>query len=209
MYGQASAGLAHGYSNLSATAPVYYGHPAGPTYGVGQFASNQGQFSRVTPPTASSLNAGNRENSAQQHVALVAQSSTVLQTADIFVQSSDGTSLPCSVLFDSGSNRSYVTTELVSRCGINSIGKEYIRVSGFGEKQSIAPKWKNIYSIALMAQDGSIHNLKAIETPTICEPISRSPIPQASLEAFNNVPIINAHHTASDVHVSLLIGIDH
>ena len=95
----------------------------------------------------------------------------LLQTARTFAyKDSDENKIPVRILFDSGSQNSYVTNELKDRLNLGSVGQETLNLNTFGNnkfhKQTCSQVKLNIEIF------GQQHiEINALSYPTICSPI--------------------------------------
>ena len=95
----------------------------------------------------------------------------LLQTARTFAfKDSDENKVPVRILFDSGSQNSYVTNELKDRLNLDSVGQETLNLNTFGNnkfhKQTCSQVKLNIEIF------GEQHiEINALSYPTICSPI--------------------------------------
>ena len=136
--------------------------------------------------------------------------SVLLQTARANV-SNESKSAPARILFDTGSQRSYIRKSLQHRLGLNPIGKETLQLNTFGENES---KRENcdVFKINLANKSGgSSVEITAIGFPTICAPlpssIDASEYPHLDgLELADFDPCSSSSHNDS---IDILVGADH
>ena len=136
------------------------------------------------------------------------KSRVLLQTARTHACSVDGIELlPVRVLFDGGSERSYVTTHLKERLHLKPLKREILNLNTFGTEQ-YQKKGCDLVKIILKGQDGTNIKVEALTFPTICAPPATAVQPywDAELERLEL-----ADHTDTDGpdSIDVLIGSDH
>ena len=110
-----------------------------------------------------------------------------------------------SILFDSGSDRTYVTKDIAKKLKLREVGQVEHRYSVFGGNATTA-SMHPIREIDLIASSGQIHKINAIEVPVICNPIARPEIPQDILNLLQGVQFAECQEGCFKVDV--LIGLD-
>ena len=110
------------------------------------------------------------------------------------------------ILFDSGSDKSYISQNLVRKLGLKPDGTVYHRYAVFGGGRS-AESLRNVYKFGITCVDMSCLTLTGIEVPTICAPLSRPHIPKSIMQKFSDLPLAECDH--GEVHVDVLIGLDY
>ena len=99
-------------------------------------------------------------------------SGVILQTATASAISEDGSKTTCvRILFDNGSQRSYVSENLKYKLGLKSKGTETLNLNTFGE-QKFQKQRCELLKLKLRASDGDDVMIKALKFPVICPPIS-------------------------------------
>ncbi len=91
----------------------------------------------------------------------------VLQTAKVKVGTGKGNSVQVTVLFDTGSDRSYVSSSLVKRVKPTWLKSEPICYSAFGNNSSLS-HMSDLYDLRLEDCKGIAHFLVAVEINTMC-----------------------------------------
>ena len=113
-----------------------------------------------------------------------------------------------SILFDSGSDRSYISTSAKNKLGLSPVGTEEVSLALFGEGKPNKREVKNIFNLALGKE-----LLTVIETPIICSPIHRHRLPDSVIDDLlsQNIELANGSLVDSDsqVNIDVLIGVDH
>ena len=119
--------------------------------------------------TLVSLDAENPQPLETTTTASSATKGTVLlQTASAIAKNEDGSkSIRVKVLFDSGSQRSYVTDSLKSRLGLKSKETETLHLNTFGEKNFRKQKC-DVVTLLLDDLDDEPSKISVLSFPTIC-----------------------------------------
>ena len=109
------------------------------------------------------------------------------------------------VMFDSGSDRSFITSSCAQRLNLNVVGQETLNYCRFAEKTQVRDgKLRQIYEFAVDGQ-----RLKLIGMDVICSSMYRSPVPKDVLEHFKCVSFNEDFRLGRSVKVDILIGLDH
>ena len=120
-------------------------------------------------------------------VILVGSSACVLlQTARVKVRGARGVT-EATILFDTGSDRSYVTSELVGKVGPSWVDSQPIAYSGFRAGNTSKAQMRSIFDLILQDEHGSDQSLFATEVPVICAPLVCLEVPQSVLTSFGEL----------------------
>jgi len=103
---------------------------------------------------------------------------SMLQTARVNVKH---TNTRINVLFDSGSDRSYISSACANRLKLTKVGQEKIAVAIFGESKPHNPKTRSKFKLSLDCIVGS-EEMIVTESPMICAPIQRPKLPDAIIK---------------------------
>ena len=94
----------------------------------------------------------------------------LLQTARTFAYSSDSELLPVRILFDNGSQRSYISHQLKAKLGLKPIKRETLNLNTFGDS-IFKKKDCEVVNVTLQSsRDGDI-SVTTLIFPTICSPM--------------------------------------
>ena len=104
------------------------------------------------------------------------------------------------VLFDTGSDRSYITNTCAKRLKLTCIGEEVLSFSGFAAQQG--QKRCLVYEMNVKNE-----RMKLYGIDTICQPMFRSKVPCEILEKLQ-VPIFERLERDSLIKVDILVGLD-
>lgn len=134
---------------------------------------------------------------------------TLLPTAQVTVKGAHG-DVRATVLFDTGSNMSYVSSALVRKCAPELIATKDVAYSAFGGSES-GTKQRNIYCVEMSGAHvlgAAPVQVEAAEVPVICNPLRRPSIPDSVLAAFGNLELADRRSHDSELSVDILIGLD-
>ena len=112
------------------------------------------------------------------------------------------------ILFDSGSDRSYVTTRLTKRIKPTLTGREYVSYTAFGETKANSNKLSKLYQLKLIGKDSKGYILQALETDIICKPLYRPKIPAEILAAFGSLKLADSYSENREISIEVLVGLD-
>ena len=132
----------------------------------------------------------------------------ILQTTDVTASGCTGKSGIFTLLFDTGSDRSYVSSRLVKRVEPEWVGTQQISYSAFGTDLGGKSELRNLFHVNLKCADDSYVSLFATEIPTICAPVYRPDIPLHVLQSFEQLSIEADCSDGGEVQVDVLIGLD-
>ena len=135
------------------------------------------------------------------------KSRILLQTACVTVRGGQGDA-KVTVLFDTGSDRSYVCSDLVQRVGLEWSGSEPLSYAAFGTGKPSANQIHNMYNCILQDRHGSNHSLLVTEIPVICAPLYRPEVPSDFLESLGGVEFADDYSESKDAKIDILIGLD-
>ena len=99
----------------------------------------------------------------------VGNGSVLLQTARVYAVNGS-TSIPVRILFDTGSQRSYVTNDVARRLRLTPVKRETLNLNTFGTNKSKRQSCE-LYKFNIKNQRESIE-MKAINFPTTCSPVN-------------------------------------
>ncbi|XP_066958080.1 uncharacterized protein [Macrobrachium rosenbergii] len=138
---------------------------------------------------------------------VLTQSRNVLQTAKDKVL---GKKVICeaTLLFDTGSDRSYVSSKFVKRVRPKWITSEYISFSSFGGGKASKSNQCNVYEMSLVGYKGESHSLMAAEVPDICAPLFRPSVPDEEVMAFSKLQLADDYMNNRHVNVDIFLGLN-
>ena len=111
------------------------------------------------------------------------------------------------VLFDTGSQCSYVTHELCSRLSLSSLGTKSVSIMTFGSKQEHIQNC-NVVKLGVETKTGSNRVLKLLSVGHICEPIVSTPIDLQRYSHFKHLALATETDGGKQIKPDVLIGSD-
>ena len=121
-------------------------------------------------------------SSAKEGVSLSSQSGgdrVVLPTATVQVLGPEGRSVSARVLLDSGSERTFVSEDLIRRVGGKCVGSVEMRYAAFG-----GGRGDGVYDTFELQLTANVSpsvptvNIEAVRVPVICAPLRRPSLPE-------------------------------
>ena len=153
------------------------------------------------PPVTASLPCGDEKATRQ---------CTVLPTAKVLVYGSKGV-VEATALFDSGSDRTYVTESLVKRVGVEWVSSQPVSFAAFGGGKTASGD-RNVYKMSVKGACVSsceVKTFSAVAVPVICAPLSRPRVPEACLVDFGELSLADDCSHDRTLCVDILIGLDY
>ena len=160
-------------------------------------------------PSAASISASSQPTSSseshQMNLTVRSEVSVLMQTAQVMVSSGRGESVPITVLFDTGSDRTYVSQRLVSKLQPPFVRAEPLRYGTFGAEKLSVSQMRNIYHLSLQGTS-SVESVEAVCVPVICAPLYST---QVTTELLTDLGLQNMQFCSTGSgQVDLLIGLD-
>ena len=134
----------------------------------------------------------------------------LLQTAQAYAHASNGEMVPVRILFDNGSQRSYLTNSLKIRLGLKSQRKEVVNLNVFGN-DGFQRQTCDLVTVKLQTRENENIQLTALAFHTICSPLPRAiNIHQyPSLQSLHLADCLTAQETVSHhSNIDVLVGSD-
>jgi hypothetical protein len=134
--------------------------------------------------------------------------SVFLQTAKVAVHGPNGSTV-ATVLLDSGSDRSYITNQLVKKLGLTFVDSVEMRYAVFGGGQS-SSKTRSIYRYGISCPgNGSLVSMSGVGVPVICSPLVRPGVPERHIQFLldKGIEVVDPYHNGQ-LEVDLLVGLD-
>ena len=135
----------------------------------------------------------------------VGNGSVLLQTARPYAVNGS-TSIPVRILFDTGSQRSYVTNDVARRLRLNPVKRETLNLNTFGTNKSKRQSCE-LYKFNIQKQKQSIE-MKAINFSTICSPVNAE-VRAENYKHLKGLELANFDPNSNgDKNIDILIGTD-
>ena len=133
----------------------------------------------------------------------------LLQTAQAFVCRPENKEIgfKTHVIFDSCSQRSYITSKTREQLNLPTIGKETLLIKTFGNNSASVRKCE-VVQLCVRTINGMIMSLPTPFVPVICSPVSNQEI-QGTVKCYPHLQGLQlACRTSNSVSVDVLIGAD-
>ena len=125
-----------------------------------------------------------------------------------FVANCSCSRLQIRLIFDSGSQRSYVTDRLVDSLSLNCHHTETMIIKTFGSSKGSKQACKVVH-VGLKLKDGGMLELSLLSVPLICESFSRQPITYVQENLAHIASLSLADHSYDqELDIDILIGSD-
>ena len=131
----------------------------------------------------------------------------LLQSASVEVRGQKGVTR-VNVLFDTGSDRSYISGDLVQKVGPEWVGTQSVSYAAFGSKTSSKSELRNMFQVNLKGSGGTSEFLTVTEVPVICAPLFRPEIPRFVMESLGGVELATHDIEGKHISVDILVGLD-
>ena len=117
--------------------------------------------------------------------------------------------MEANILFDEGSQRSFLTEKLAKELALTPYKFETISLSSFGAEKPLHRQMDTV-SIQIRTTTGELVSLSALLVPTIATPIS-NPLDTDVLQLpyLKGLPLAHPITASENFEISLLIGADH
>ena len=131
----------------------------------------------------------------------------LLQTVRVMVQGRAGVSNAV-ILFDTGSDRTYISETLVRKIGPEWVGTHDLSYAAFGSGKPSRTELRNVYNVSLQGPTGNTENVVATEIPVICAPMYRPAVPQSVLASLGQGVEFVDLCEGQEIQVDILVGLD-
>ena len=162
--------------------------------------------SQNVPGCNANTNTGIRP-SVVQHTGIscvTSRASVLLQTAKIKIVGNSGVT-EAVVLFDTGSDKTYISEKLVNKINPEWLCSESVAYSAFGSSAPSRSEVRNVYNVNLDCNNGVLKSIVATEIPVICTPLFCPFVPQDVFAGLDGMVSVCA---GKEVAVDMLIGLD-
>ena len=137
---------------------------------------------------------------------MLSKTTVLLQVLKINVSGENGKIFEANALFDTGSDRTYMTENLVDKISPKWLMSQQVASATFGDKKPGTVLPRNLYSVHMKSNDGDM-TMCVTETPTICAPLFRPHVPNSLLESFTYKEL-NIINYSDIINIDILIGLD-
>lgn len=178
--------------------------------------TNEGGGARQRPPNpdsgSSSDPPGSPRTPTTQSLCVSSHTPILLQTAkavvcDVF---RGGPQLEVRALLDSGSQRSYVTTQVNEALNARKLRSERMVIKTFGAGQGTSVVY-DFVELIVTTRDGEALTLPMVVVPHICDPVRTQPIDltKTMYEHLSGLQLADSCVEVEDSKIDVLIGSDH
>ena len=133
------------------------------------------------------------------------QSGTILQT--IQIKASGNMCHKANILFDTGSNTSYISSKLVKQINPNCLGTRVLGYHSFGSEKAGNEETRKVREVELEGNKKKI-NIKLVEVKTICCQVFQPIIPQSIVKTLKKKGIDIELRNSTHSDIDILIGLD-
>jgi hypothetical protein len=130
-----------------------------------------------------------------------------MQTVEVEIHGRSGVT-KANVMFDTGSDRSYVSTEIVKKIDPEFVKSEVVSYRTFGGSKPKSEDLRNLYSMELRGLETGKGLVIATEIPTVCTDLCRRKLPDPVLRSLGRVKLANGYTKDKQIKVDMLIGLD-
>ena len=155
----------------------------------------------------SSTSSGSVSHTGVSNASVNTRQRVLLQSARVTARGQRGFT-EATVLFDTGSDRSYVSSELVNKINPEWVGSQQVAYAAFGCNKPGKSALRNVFQVHLQGSNGAGQSLFATEVPVICTPIFRPEVQHEVLESLGDFSWADNYETGEQVKVDILIGMD-
>ena len=127
----------------------------------------------------------------------------LLQTLKVSVKGRK--TVKANILFDTGSDRTYVSQSLVDRVQPEWIEQRELSFASFGSKTASSLEKRNVYNLLLQGP-GEMVSVQATSIPIICSPLTQPKVPTHLLSKLGEVVPVTQ---GQKMNIDILIGLDH
>jgi len=131
----------------------------------------------------------------------------VMQVLKLEVRGRNGI-VEANVLFDSGADRTYVSSDIVKQIDPEFHRSERLAFCSFGNSQSSKEELRNVYSLELRGSKTGCGVISATEVPVVCAPLFRRQVPSEVLSQFGTVELVEDYSQSQHLNIDILIGMD-
>ena len=134
-------------------------------------------------------------------------SDVVMQVLRLEVRGRNGIT-HANVLFDSGSDRTYVSQDIVRQTDPEFHKTERVAFCSFGSGKASKEELRNIYNLELRGSKSGCGIVSATAVPVVCAPIYRKKVPLDVLREFGKLDLVEDYSQGQMLNIDILIGLD-
>ena len=176
---------------------------------VNSFANQRQRTSRNGNDQESDVSVKPNVSHTGASISNVQSAQVLLQTAKLAVRGGRGVTVNATVLFDSGSDRSYISRCLVDKIQPEWVGSESVSYAAFGCSKPQQSELCNVYQVQLRGRNGACESLFVTEVPVICAPLYQPFVSSAVRQSFDGLDLAcDWASEGKEVKIDILIGLD-
>ncbi|XP_069131720.1 uncharacterized protein [Argopecten irradians] len=142
------------------------------------------------------------------HSATPTASHILLKTAVAEVQSTNGTGCDANIMFDEGSQRSFVTRQMADQLAVKTIGTEVLNLSGFGSTNGEIRNLDKVRLFVIGVNNQRIP-IEALVVPNIGVPLQTHSSEVKELKYLRNLQLAHKGPGNTSFEIQILIGADY
>ena len=137
----------------------------------------------------------------------------LLQTAraSLYNPEGPGNTVEVSLIFDSGSQQSYISRDTSKQLGLRIHGKKILSIATFGTNSELQQPC-DMVRVGIMTAEGGTKEISLLSVPVICQPLASLPA-HTCLHKYEGLKHLNLADAASErkspIQPAILIGLDH
>lgn len=122
-----------------------------------------------------------------------------------------GKEIKANVIFDSGSDRSYISSDFAKKLRPKFIGTEGVSFVSFGSNKPSELQCRNVYGINFITLNGDFEYINVIETPVISTVTSRPKFPCQIFDLVRDLDMVDDCFVDRNgqIEIDVLIGLDY
>ena len=173
----------------------------------GQVTPTSVDLSHNLSPSATSFQPKSENIVCVNHSTVLNSAVSVLQTAKVKVKVGNSVYV-ATLLFDTGSDKSYISSKFSSKIKPDLIGREVISYSVFGESNTSKSFLSKLFSLDIVGINNQINNIEVLEVPNVCKTLFRQKVPLEILQEFG-VEFADNYQHDRNVQIDILIGMNY
>jgi len=111
------------------------------------------------------------------------------------------------LMFDGGSQRSYITNRVKEALGLDTDSTEMVNIKTFGTETTRAQA-VDVVTVSICSKEGSHINVLFSAVPLICEPLSCQPVAYTK-QQYSHLSNLDFSQVGEELQIDALIGSDH
>ncbi|XP_064650936.1 uncharacterized protein LOC135502211 [Lineus longissimus] len=175
-------------------------------------AERSGQSGSGSGQSGSQAQSSSQSGESASHVTVSCTNDrvhTVLPTACVSVRGPKGRMETANVLFDTGSDTTFISSAFVKKKVPEWVTSKYMSYAAFGGNTPSSCSVHNVYKVDLQSRTVESRLLQAVEVKTIGAPLVRPKISAQILQSVCELNLADQYDEKKEVKIDSLIGLDH